>query len=585
MKTLDVRQGTHEWLVARTKYFTASEAPSMLGLSKYKSRDALLREKATGIVPEVDAATQRRFDAGHEAEAATRTWAEDYLGDDLYPITGTTEIEGLLLLASFDGITLDEHIVWETKSWNVEFAEQVGRSVIPDTHWPQLEQQLIVADADKVLFTVSDGMGAIEYCWYASQPERRARVIAGWKQFVADLAAYQHIETKPEAIGRAPEGLPALFVQVEGKVVSSNLPAFRAAAAEFLDRLPKELETDQDFADGEKAVKACKDAEDRLATVKAQAQSQAVTIDEVFRSIDAISEQIRAARLGLDKRVKAEKDNRRNEIVIAAKNALMEHVNALDARIGGKWMPFNWNTIFGDAIKGLKSIDSMRDKVSSALANAKIEASSIADRIEENLHRLDGTTSFLFPDFAQVCMKSPDDFDALVSKRYGDHLARQESERTRIRAEEQAKAFAEAKRKAQIEQDACDVETARQRALEQERVMLAVEQSTKAEKASQEAIAAAQQSIATDQTTQTETASPRYATPCEAESVAAPTDNGERMSLVNIRDRLGFALSGEFMVGLGFLPVEKHKASQLFRSCDFPAICTALIDHIVKVSL
>ena len=49
-----VQQGTGPWLRLREGFDTASEAPAMLGLSKYKSRDALLREKATGLVEERD---------------------------------------------------------------------------------------------------------------------------------------------------------------------------------------------------------------------------------------------------------------------------------------------------------------------------------------------------------------------------------------------------------------------------------------------------------------------------------------------------------------------------------------------------
>ena len=62
MKELNLIQGSPEWLAARTKYFTASEANAMMGESKYQSRSALLKQKATGIAEEVDAATQARFD-------------------------------------------------------------------------------------------------------------------------------------------------------------------------------------------------------------------------------------------------------------------------------------------------------------------------------------------------------------------------------------------------------------------------------------------------------------------------------------------------------------------------------------------
>ncbi len=49
MKELNLIQGSPEWMAARTKYFTASEANAMMGESKYQSRSALLKQKATGI--------------------------------------------------------------------------------------------------------------------------------------------------------------------------------------------------------------------------------------------------------------------------------------------------------------------------------------------------------------------------------------------------------------------------------------------------------------------------------------------------------------------------------------------------------
>ena len=81
MKTLDLIQGSEEWQAARAKYFTASEAPAMLGLSKYQTRQDLLRQKATGHIPEVDSAKQRLFDRGHAAEAAARPIVEEIICD------------------------------------------------------------------------------------------------------------------------------------------------------------------------------------------------------------------------------------------------------------------------------------------------------------------------------------------------------------------------------------------------------------------------------------------------------------------------------------------------------------------------
>lgn len=62
----NVEQGSAEWLALRLTKFTASEAPAMMGASKYTSRGELLRLKATGNAPEVSAQQQAIFDKGHE---------------------------------------------------------------------------------------------------------------------------------------------------------------------------------------------------------------------------------------------------------------------------------------------------------------------------------------------------------------------------------------------------------------------------------------------------------------------------------------------------------------------------------------
>ena len=77
MIELNVTQGSPEWLAARAKCFTASEAPAMMGVSSYKTRTQLLHELHTGIPLEVDAFTQRIFDDGHRFEALARPLAEE----------------------------------------------------------------------------------------------------------------------------------------------------------------------------------------------------------------------------------------------------------------------------------------------------------------------------------------------------------------------------------------------------------------------------------------------------------------------------------------------------------------------------
>ena len=60
MKVHNVQQGSPEWHALRANYFTASEAPAMMGASKYQTRDDLLAMKKTGIVDEPEESDRPR---------------------------------------------------------------------------------------------------------------------------------------------------------------------------------------------------------------------------------------------------------------------------------------------------------------------------------------------------------------------------------------------------------------------------------------------------------------------------------------------------------------------------------------------
>jgi len=63
MNIHDVIQGSDEWHALRATYYTASEAPAMMGISKYIARTDLLRQKSTGITPDISADQQRLYQA------------------------------------------------------------------------------------------------------------------------------------------------------------------------------------------------------------------------------------------------------------------------------------------------------------------------------------------------------------------------------------------------------------------------------------------------------------------------------------------------------------------------------------------
>lgn len=591
-------QGSAAWLAARSKHFCASEAAAALGMSKYTTRDELLRQKATGLTEEVGPAKQRIFDAGHEAEALARPIAEGIAGTEFFPVVATREVDGLPLLASFDGIDLLDDLIWENKLLNQSLVQQVQAGDLDPHYWLQLEHQLLVSGATRALFTTSDGTPEGTHpLWYESKPERRAQLIAGWKQFAADLAVWVPPEAKPTpVVGKTPDNLPALLIQVTGAVTASNLPEFKAHALEVFKGINRTLTTDQDFATAESTVKWCADVESRLAAAKEHALSQTATIDALFKTIDDISAEARRTRLELDKLVKARKDEIRGEIVAGGIAALRKHIDELNAAMPVNYMP-QVPADFAGAIKGKRTVESLRSAVNDELARAKIEASNIATRIHANVKTLEAS-GLVVPDAATLVLKAPDDLAAIIATRKAAEQQRQEAERERIRAEEAARADREARAKLAAEQRAAQAEIAQAAQTGMLAAPVAADLGTLVQEKHAEAVAGldAQQVIGTAQRA---AAAASYC--CEkgeqqglvdkacddcaevsagyqAAMFAPKVRNGvPTLRIGTIKERLQhMSVTAEDLRALGFEPAGRERAAPLYHDDDFPAICEAI---------
>lgn len=446
MKTLDLTQGSDEWNAARAHYHTASEAPVMMGASNKATRNDLLRMKATGSEQEFSRwVLEVLFERGHQVEEAARPIAEAIIGEDLYPTTGVDDDD--YLLASFDGITLLEDVAWECKQWNEAKAAAVREGQIPEEDYYQVIQQLVVSGAEKALYMVTDGTeeGTV-YTWKTLGKEDEKTLRAGWAQFDADLAAWQPEPEQQHVTGATPENLPALRIEVQGMVTESNIKQFRDHALAVFQGISTDLQDDQDFADAESTVKWCKDVESRLDAAKDHAQSQMESVDELFRAVDEIREQARQKRLELEKLVKQRKEAIRHEIITERKQALADHVQSLEGSLDGVRLP-DTGADFAAAIKGKKTVKSLRDAADQELADAKLRANESAERIRANLsvfRREAEGVEHLFRDLSAIATKPADDFAATVKARIAEHREaeekRLEAERERIRREEERKA-------------------------------------------------------------------------------------------------------------------------------------------------
>ncbi len=205
MKIINLTQGTTEWLDWRKGVFTASDAPAMMGVSKYKSRNELIKEKATGISKPITPELQAIFDEGHKTEDLARPIVENEIGESLYNAVAISDTNSHIA-ASFDGITMDDSTIFEHKVYrdskaSKERYELAKNGKLLDMDMMQVQQQLLVSNADKCLFVVSDGtrenMAIVEVL---PNKELQTEIIDGWEKFKKDVAEYTEAVSADESL-------------------------------------------------------------------------------------------------------------------------------------------------------------------------------------------------------------------------------------------------------------------------------------------------------------------------------------------------------------------------------------------------
>lgn len=479
MNLIELQQGTEAWHQHRATHFNASDAPAMLGISPYKTRTQLLREMATGITPEVDEATQRRFDDGHRFEELARPLAEKIIGQELFPVVGS---EGKLS-ASFDGLTMDESICFEHKTLNKSLEDLRGddseylrghktddASILPEMYRAQMEQQLMVSGAGKCLFMATKWYLENKYnddrfvdditCWYTSDPDMRDRLLQGWTQFAVDLETYQHVEHTKKPKAEVCIELPALFVHAKGEITTHNMDEFGMALTAKLSEVRAiALVTDQDFSNAKEAAKKFRETAKAIALSKEAMLAQTETIGEAARKMDAWAKDLNQTALQLEKDVEREDKAKKEVMVLEGRQAYADHVAALEAEIKPIRMTLTPPN-FAEALKGKRNYASMHDAIQTMLAGAKIEADAQGKDIRSKLafFKTDSVSQydFLFRDLQTIIQKPLDDLELIVKTRIDHHAAdeaaRLEAERTRMEAEAKAKAEKDAAEKMAAEE-------------------------------------------------------------------------------------------------------------------------------------
>lgn len=584
MEILNLQQGSTEWHQHRATAYNASDVPSMLACSPYKSRSDFVRERATGITAEVTPAQQRIFDDGHRFEALARPLAEAIIGEELSPCVGKRGKYS----ASFDGLTFMGDVVFEHKTLGNSLRDAMTLDCtgadLPLHYRAQMEQQAMVSGCERILFMAStwdaeDNLIEERHCWYEPDAELRAQIIAGWEQFEKDVAAYVPQEAATPVVATPTESLPTVVVQVQGALtVAGNLPAFGDALRAFIARIPQRPGTDQEFADADAVCKALKKAEDALAQAEDSALAQIGDVELMRRTVADLKTLARNTRLATEKLVKAEKDARRAEKVMNARTAYQEHVMRLQQDCSGVVLDVQ-TPDFAAAIKGLSSLASIDDKLTAALIDGKAKANTVAGRVVNNLKAIASVPqyAFLFPDRQELAHKDAEVLELLMHKRVTDHQAAEQQRQDAIRAEIAEKLQREqlAKQAEQAQEEIIQVAQAGMQAAAKIANIAQLPLGRSAEAAATFCCEKGeQQGLVGKGCDDCAEVSAGYQAAMFAPKVrtGAPT-----LRIGTIKERLQhMTVTAEDLRALGFEPAGRERAAPLYHDDDFPAICEAI---------
>lgn len=157
MKIMDLRQGSKDWLLWRSRGIGASDTPAIMKESPWTTYLQLWLEK-TGMAHkppanEYQIAAMRR---GVELEPIARELVEQQLKisfpaaaaeHDLYPF----------IKASFDGYNEEHNLLIEIKCPSKVDHGKAVKGKVPPKYYGQLQHQLLVSNAEKVYYCSYDG--------------------------------------------------------------------------------------------------------------------------------------------------------------------------------------------------------------------------------------------------------------------------------------------------------------------------------------------------------------------------------------------------------------------------------------------
>jgi predicted phage-related endonuclease len=365
MKTHNHAQGSDSWHAHRAQCFNASDAPAMLGMLALQHARRLAARVRHGLRPKSTPARSAASTMGTASKRSPARWPSRSSATTSRPswAARTSASPGRWAHRS-TAHDARRHVLRaqdaQRRACGPCLRQRRSGAHLPNHYRAQMEQQLLVSGATRVLFMATkwDGDDCVEakHCWYESDKGLRKQLLVGWKQFDADLAAYEPGEAAPtppsprpsKPCRRSPRASKGSW-----RCTATSTPSGPKLRG-FISKIPEKPTTDQEFADCDAACKALKKAEDALDGAESSALGQVQSVEVLTRTIADLRNVARTARLASEKVVKARKEQIRLDEVQRGKRALEAHVHKLNEQIGQPFMPAV-AADFGAVISGKKT--------------------------------------------------------------------------------------------------------------------------------------------------------------------------------------------------------------------------------------
>lgn len=189
-------QGTEQWHKWRMDGIGSSDVAAVLGVSKWKKKDELFREKVSQKI--VDRKPNYIQEKGHRLEPIARAHVEMRLNESFQP--RLVQMEAFpFMRASLDGCSPCGKVIMEVKYQGAEAHKDAKIGHIPAHYRPQVQHALLVSGAEVCLFVSIDDAETVHIVQVPPEREYQESLLLACTTFWQSVLAARELgQYEPE---------------------------------------------------------------------------------------------------------------------------------------------------------------------------------------------------------------------------------------------------------------------------------------------------------------------------------------------------------------------------------------------------